>query len=189
MSENLLIVDCQYDFIDGTLACEHAEDAVQNIIDYVNANPDINTFYSADWHNLAHCSFKVNNKGGTWPVHCVAKTHGSELHKNFHRKILNLNQQPDKHKNVYFKGCDDNLEQYSAFDAKNEAGDILNQHIKGNVTIVGIASEFCVRESALAFLDAGVKVKILADALAWVNRDEHEKNLADLESRGAEISR
>lgn len=204
----LIVVDCQYDFIDGALACENAENAVKNIIEYINVNDNKNNnlkvFYSADWHNLGHCSFKVNNKGGTWPVHCVAGTRGAEIHKLFYSKINNINYRPDKHKNIYYKGCNDDKEQYSAFDAKNSQCEFLHKNIDfkhDNIIIAGIASEFCVRETVIAFLDEALKqngdksanianlnnINILADALAWVNYDAHEKNLKNLALRGVNI--
>ncbi|MBR0044395.1 MAG: isochorismatase family protein, partial [Synergistaceae bacterium] len=55
------------------------------------------------------------------------------------------------------------------------------------VIVAGIASEFCVRETLLAFFKNNYKVKLLADALAWVNHDGHVKNLDDLKSQGVEI--
>ena len=52
MPKDILVVDCQYDFIDGSLACGHSEEAVKNIIAFINANPGARVFYSADWHSL-----------------------------------------------------------------------------------------------------------------------------------------
>ena len=49
--KEILIVDCQYDFIDGSLACGHSEEAVKNIISFINTNPDAKIFYSADNHS------------------------------------------------------------------------------------------------------------------------------------------
>lgn len=190
MADALIVVDCQYDFIDGALACENAENAVNNIIEYINNN-NLKVCYSADGHSPNHCSFAVNHHGGTWPVHCVAGTHGAEIHKDFYNKILKPENRPDEHKNIYFKGCNDDQEQYSAFDAKNQRGEILHNSLdleRDNIIICGIASEFCVRETVTALLDAGAKnIKILKNALAWVNREQHDKNLDDLARRGVEI--
>ncbi|MBR1419144.1 MAG: isochorismatase family protein [Synergistaceae bacterium] len=58
---------------------------------------------------------------------------------------------------------------------------------RDNVIICGIASEFCVRESVLAFFNNNFKVKLLENALAWVNHDGHVKNLSDLKAQGIEI--
>ena len=190
MADVLIVVDCQYDFIDGSLACENAENAVNNIIEYINNNNNLKVCYSADGHKITHHSFTANNHGGTWPVHCVAGTHGAEIHKDFYNKILNPENRPDEHKNIYFKACEDEIDEYSAFNAKNYNNKILHEEIdaeRDNIIIYGIASEFCVRESVLAFFNNNFKVKLLENALAWVNHDGHVKNLSDLKAQGIEI--
>ncbi|MBQ8692997.1 MAG: isochorismatase family protein [Synergistaceae bacterium] len=190
MADVLIVVDCQYDFIDGSLACENAENAVNNIIEYNNNNNNLKVFYSADGHKITHHSFTANNHGGAWPVHCVAGTHGAEIHKDFYNKILNPENRPDEHKNIYFKACEDEIDEYSAFNAKNYNNKILHEEIdaeRDNIIICGIASEFCVRESVLAFFNNNFKVKLLENALAWVNHDGHVKNLSDLKAQGIEI--
>ena len=185
MSKSLLVVDCQYDFIDGTLACGGAEAAVKKIIEYINAHPDMKVLYSADWHGPKHCSFTKN--GGTWPVHCVAGTHGAALHEAFSRDVLRPEQRPgdDTH---YLKGTDDGREEYSAFEAENAWGHTVAQDAGDDVVVCGIASEFCVRESVLALLEDGRRVTLLTDALGWVDEAEHQKNLKDLEARGVALS-
>ena len=55
------------------------------------------------------------------------------------------------------------------------------------MTVCGIASEFCVRESVLALLEAGRRVTLLADALGWVDEAKHKENLKELEARGAKV--
>lgn len=75
MSKSLIVVDCQYDFIDGSLACINAENAVAENIDYINKNPGLNVYYSCDWHSESNKSFKRH--GGIWPDHCVAGQKGS----------------------------------------------------------------------------------------------------------------
>ena len=190
MADVLIVVDCQYDFIDGSLACENAENAVKNIIEYINNNNNLKVYYSADGHKITHHSFTANNHGGTWPVHCVAGTHGAEIHKDFYNKILNPENRPDALRNIYFKACEDEIDEYSAFNAKNYNNKILHEEIDAehdNVIICGIASEFCVRESVLAFFKNNFKVKLLENALAWVNHDGHVKNLSDLKAQGVEI--
>ena len=190
MADVLIVVDCQYDFIDGSLACENAENAVKNIIEYINNHDNLKVYYSADGHKITHHSFTANNHGGTWPVHCVAGTHGAEIHKDFYNKILNPENRPDALRNIYFKACEDEIDEYSAFNAKNYNNKILHEELDAehdNVIICGIASEFCVRESVLAFFNNNFKVKLLANALAWVNHDGHVKNLRDLKAQGVEI--
>ncbi|MBQ7578187.1 MAG: isochorismatase family protein [Synergistaceae bacterium] len=181
----LLVVDCQYDFIDGSLACAHSDEAVKNIAAFINSHPDAKIYYSADAHSPKHCSYIPN--GGTWPVHCQADTHGAEIHEIFYQQIKNPSQRPND-ENIYYKGQNDSVEEYSAFEAKNKSGQKICDVIGKNVIVVGIASEFCVRESILALIKSGHNVEIFANCLAWVNEDEHKKNINELKSLGVKIS-
>ena len=183
--KDILVVDCQYDFINGTLACAHSEEAVKNIITFINANPSARVFYSADNHSIHHCSYIPN--GGTWPVHCQAGTHGAELHASFFTDITNPAQRPTE-SNTYYKGENDSVEEYSAFSAKNHAGRELNQDIGQEVLVCGIASEFCVRESVLALKDSGRKIEVPEEMLAWVDGEGHRKNIAELSAMGVKVA-
>ena len=183
--KDILVVDCQYDFIDGTLACAHSEEAVKNIIAFINANPDARVFYSADNHSSSHCSYIPN--GGTWPVHCQAGTHGAELHASLFTDITNPAQRPTE-ANTYYKGENDSVEEYSAFNAKNKAGRKLNEELGQDVIVCGIASEFCVRESVLALKDSGRKVEVPEAMLAWVDAEGHKKNIAELSAMGVKVA-
>ena len=180
----ILVVDCQYDFIDGTLACGHSEEAVKNIISFINANPDAKIYYSADNHSPKHCSYIPN--GGTWPIHCQAGTHGAEIHSSFARDIKNPSQRPND-ATVYRKGENDSVEEYSAFEAKNKAGEKLCDVIGHEVIVTGIATEFCVKESVLALLNSGRKVKVKAEMLGWVDADNHSKTLDELSAMGVTV--
>ena len=183
--KEILVIDCQYDFIDGSLACAHSEEAVKNIITFINSNPDAKVYYSADNHSLNHCSYVQN--GGTWPIHCNAGTHGAEIHASFNTDIVNPSQRPND-ANIYYKGEDDSVEEYSAFGAKNKAGHVLNQDIGQNVIVCGIASEFCVRESVIALLKSGRKVEVPVEMLGWVDEAGHKKNIAELSAMGVKVA-
>lgn len=183
--KEILVIDCQYDFIDGTLACIHSEEAVKNIAAFINANPGAKVYYSADWHSPKHCSYIPN--GGTWPVHCQAGTHGAEIHETFSQNIKNPEQRPND-STIYYKGNNDALEEYSAFSARNKAGRELNQDIGNDVIVCGIASEFCVRESVLALLKSGRKVGVYENMLGWVDEAGHKKNIEELKSMGVKIA-
>ena len=184
MTKDILVVDCQYDFIDGTLACAHSEEAVRNIITLINANPSSRVFYSADNHSLKHCSYIPN--GGTWPVHCTAGTHGAELHASFSTDIINPSQRPGD-ANIYRKGENDSLEEYSAFSAKNKAGRTISEDIGHDVIACGIATEFCVKESVAALLESGRNVEVPADLLGWVDGEGHKKTLEEFKAMGVKV--
>lgn len=177
MNRSLIIIDCQYDFIDGSLACINAENAIAGIIDFVNENPGLNVYYSCDWHSENNKSFKRH--GGIWPDHCVAGQRGSEIHEDFYTKIADEKNRPNED-NIFYKGQNDEIEEYSAFGAKNAKGIALKDLVDQIVMVCGIASEYCCRETALEFDKAGKDVEFLSDKVAYVDREDHEKNLSDL---------
>ena len=180
----ILVVDCQYDFINGTLACGHSEEAVKNIVSFINSNPGAKVYYSADNHSAKHCSYIPN--GGTWPSHCQAGTHGAELHESFTKDIKNPEQRPND-STVYYKGENDSLEEYSAFEAKNKSGKKLCDSIGHEVLVTGIATEFCVKESVIALLKSGRKIIVNPNMLGWVDNENHRKTLDELSSMGVTI--
>lgn len=177
MNKSLIVVDCQYDFIDGSLACINAENAVDKIIEYINENPELNVYYSCDWHSENNKSFKRH--GGIWPDHCVTGQKGSEIHEDFYKKIKDNKNKPNQ-ENIFYKGLNDEVEEYSAYEAKNKKGLALKELVDQKVMVCGIASEYCCRETALEFKKAGKDVEFLGDKVAYVNKEDHEKNLADL---------
>lgn len=181
---SLLVVDCQYDFIDGSLACEGSDEAVAAAVAFINAHPDMPVLYSADWHSPENRSFAQN--GGIWPPHCVAGERGSRIHERFSTDVLRAEQRPSE-KTIYRKGTDDLVEEYSAFAARNAEGRTVGQDAGDEVVVCGIASEYCVRESVLDLLKSGRHVTVLANALGWVDREKHEANLRDLTTKGARI--
>ena len=185
--KDIIVVDCQYDFIDGTLACAHSEEAVKNIITYINAHPKARVFYSADWHGPKNGSYIPN--GGTWPVHCQAGTHGAELHASFTSDIINPEQRPNA-SNIYHKGVKDSPEEYSAFHALNEASNKeLCEVVGQDVLICGIATEFCVKETVLAFVKTWRNIEVSASLLGWVDGEGHKKTLEELSQLGADADK
>lgn len=178
---DLIIVDCQNDFVDGALAAPNGPETVEKIVDFLNDSDEkINTFYTADFHPKDHMSF--SSEGGVWPSHCVENTFGSEIHEAFENSRNPVNKE-----NLYIKGRNKDVEEYSGFEAENLNGDKLKDQLDDTVYIVGIASEYCVRETALAFKDAGKNVVVLKDLLGYINLDDHLENLKDLETKGIEI--
>lgn len=172
---DLVVIDCQNDFIDGTMACEFANEAVDNIIEYFK--DDMNVYYTSDFHPINHMSFK--DQGGPWPPHCVEGTIGAEIHDKFH-------DSPHKpsNENTYYKGRHFQTEEYSGAEARNGFDEKLIDNLSDTVYLGGIASEFCVRETALDLKKVGKEVIILKDLIGYVNKENHEENLKDLEEKG-----
>ena len=178
----LVVVDCQNDFIDGSLACHHSHEAVENIVKFIKENK-VTPVYSMDWHSRENKSFKEN--GGIWPVHCVRDTQGSELSKVFFEKLDGKNIPNEE--NTFKKGMDDVVEEYSAFNAKNVHGTKIHELDAKTFYVCGIASEFCVRETVLELRRHGKNVVLLEDLLGYVDEENHKKNIEELKSMGVEV--
>jgi nicotinamidase-related amidase len=122
-------------------------------------------------------------QGGTWPSHCVAGTHGGEIHDD----LL-----PYACEELTFdKGCCREEEQYSGFDGLNTAdqslGEILELLDTTDVYVCGIATEYCVRNTCEGLKKAGYKVHLLKDCLAYVDYEGHVKALEEMAAEGIGI--
>ena len=177
----LIVVDMLYDFIDGSMACLEADKAVANTLDYLKKIPDGSDFpilFVRDHHPANHCSFQA--QGGPWPPHCVQGTHGADIHEA-------LAPYADEDLS-FFKGEDPAKEQYSGFEGVNPAGqslcDVLHVLDIRNVLVCGIATEYCVRNTAEDLQKDGFDVCILKDCIAYVDREGHEKAIAEMETEG-----
>ena len=188
----LVVVDMLYDFIDGSMACQHAEEAVAEALRFMQektAEPlDEDVIRGAfpilfvrDFHPADHCSFA--EQGGPWPPHCVQGTRGAEIHEA-------LAPYADEAL-TFCKGQDRVREQYSGFEGINEAGqrlqDVLDIMDIKTVFVCGIATEYCVRNTCEDLLKAGYNVIVLQDALAWVDPDGHRKALDEMGREGIRL--
>ncbi len=189
----LVVVDMLYDFIDGSLACQNADSAVRNTLAYIDTQTKgqggedheiLDTFpilFIRDHHPADHSSFK--EQGGIWPAHCVAGTKGGEIHKDL---------VPYACEELTFdKGCDRNTEQYSGFEAVNNAEQSLSEVLElldtTDVYVCGIATEYCVRNTCEDLLKAGFKVHLLKDCIAYVDIEGHRKAIEEMAAKGISI--
>ncbi len=170
--KQLVVIDCQNDFISGSLACENAQEAVDYIVELLKDHPETEVFYTLDWHSPNHMSFQKN--GGIWPDHCVQHSHGAQLSEAFQQ--LPKHQQPHEN-NMFYKGTNDEVEEYSGVQAKNEAGLVLKDGLQPGAYIAGIASEYCVKETVFELLDT-VELMVLELGLGYVSLDTHQQALA-----------
>ncbi len=178
---DLIIVDCQNDFISGSLACQKGEEAAEKIAEFIKENKEnLNVFYTADFHPENHISFEA--QGGIWPPHCVEGTEGAEIHKVLKESDLAPNAD-----NIYYKGRNPEEEEYSGYQGKNESGKALKDAVSDEVHIVGIASEYCVKNTAEDFLKDGKSVTVYKDMLGYVDEEDHIKNLKELEQEGIKV--
>ena len=186
----LVVVDMLYDFIDGSLACQNADNAIVNTLKFIDIHTKgqggedyeiLDTFpilFIRDHHPADHSSFK--EQGGIWPSHCVASTHGGEIHEAL---------KPYASEELTFdKGCNKAIEQYSGFEGVNSAeqslGEILELLDTTDVYVCGIATEYCVRNTAEDLQKAGFKVHLLSDCLAYVDENGHRQALEEMALNG-----
>lgn len=183
-----VVVDMLYDFIDGSMACHNSQSAVDKSIAFINKDPNLAVFYIADSHPSNHCSFIEN--GGIWPAHCVVGTKGQEIHQKYYQLVQEAAQRPLQN-NILKKGENPAFEQYSGFEAISPLGQtlesILRENSNGQVSISGIATEYCINATATDLKNAGFKVTIIKDALAYVDYDGHLKTLDNLKEIGINV--
>jgi nicotinamidase/pyrazinamidase len=98
-------------------------------------------------------------RGGPWPIHCVQDSPGAEFHPALNQaaihKIIDTGYRPD-------------LDGYSAFEATDLA-QILHDYGITKVTVVGLATDYCVKETALDALREGFEVEVDTRAMRAVN--------------------
>ena len=176
-----IVVDMLYDFIDGSMACGNAENAVAEVIKYINAHPDEKVVYVCDSHPSDHSSFV--NEGGIWPSHCVQGTRGAEIHKSFYTDVINPSNRPDENRNIFRKGRTRNEEQYSGFESVNINEVLLKDCVGKDLIISGIATEYCVKNTLLEFLNAGSNIELLVNGLGYVDKNGHVETLKELENK------
>jgi nicotinamidase/pyrazinamidase len=181
----LLIVDVQNDFCPGgALAVAGGDQVVAPL------NREIERFNAAgrpvvasrDWHPAETTHFASG--GGRWPPHCVAEGPGAAFHAD-------LRLPPDAI--IVSKGTGATEDAYSAFEARDSSGrdlgEILRERGVRRLVVGGLATDYCVRASALDALAQGYQVELLREAVRGVDVSpgDSERALAELQAAGATI--
>lgn len=170
----LIIVDVQHDFLpEGALGVPDGDQVIKPIVEAAKGMQAVVT--SQDWHPENHGSFEVH--GGIWPVHCVAETHGSELHPEIAAVA-----------GAGVKKGDGVEDAYSAFDGTGLA-DMLHEEGITDIVVAGLATDYCVRATVLDGLDLGFDVTVLTDGCRAVNVNpgDGEKAIEEMRTHGATI--
>jgi len=185
MKKALLIVDMQNDFCPGgALAVKGGNEIVpviNNYIKYFSAGRHLVVF-TRDWHTPDHCSFK--QQGGIWPAHCVAGTAGAAFHPELYI--------PDKAL-IISKAASAEKDAYSGFEGTSPDGETLDEVLKKKdvkeLTVCGLATDYCVKSTVLDALKNGYTVKLLIDGVSAVevNPGDGDEALAEMKKAGAEI--
>lgn len=191
----LLIVDIQNDFLPGgALAIPDGD----RIIERINCLQDEFELIVAtkDWHPKNHVSFASTHKkkvgasivvkGMTqrlWPDHCIQDTFGADFHPALKSKKI---------AKVFYKGSDPEIDSYSAFFdnahlKSTGLGEFLKEKGVTEIYIAGLATDYCVKYSALDALAQNFKVKVVLNACKGIdaNPGDVEKAIAEMKAKGA----
>jgi nicotinamidase/pyrazinamidase len=178
MPEALIIVDFQNDFTPGGALAVRDGDRIAERVNELAEDPRFELVVATrDWHPPDHGSFE--ERGGPWPVHCVRDTEGAQLHPALEQQNVDV---------VVDKGTDANTEGYSGFDGTN-LGTLLQERGIDRVTVVGLATDYCVKNTALDALGRGLDVTVESEAVRGVDVQEgdSERALEELRQAGATV--
>jgi nicotinamidase/pyrazinamidase len=185
VSTALIIVDVQNDFCEGGSLPVNGGAAVATAIStYMRDNR------RAYPHVVATRDFHLDPGGhfaddpdyvDTWPPHCVIGTPGADFHPNLDLAPIET---------VFSKG--EKEAAYSGFEGASDdgtpLGEWLRKHEVDSVDIVGIATDHCVRATALDAVRSGLTTRVLLGMTAGVAEETVERALAELGSAGVELS-
>lgn len=191
----LLLVDLQNDFMPGgALGVPQGDQIIPTINKLMALDFDL-IVASQDWHPPGHASFAAThakdigdhiNLNGVdqilWPTHCVQNTHGSDFVTNLDKGHIDL---------IVHKGTEKNIDSYSTFfDNKHLRPTGLEQMLRErgvtDVYIAGLATDYCVKFSALDAIQLGFHTYVITDACRGVNlkEDDYKKAFEDMRKAG-----
>jgi NAD+ synthetase len=174
----LIVVDVQNDFCPGGALGVDGGDRLSGAIGEAAAGAGT-LVATRDAHPADHCSFA--ERGGPWPAHCVAGTAGADLHRSVAGMPFDR---------VQDKGGQRDREQYSGFDGTGLA-DWLHARGVRRVLVAGLATDYCVRATALDAIQAGFATTVLTDAVAAVDVQpgDGDRALAEVAAAGGALDR
>jgi nicotinamidase/pyrazinamidase len=181
----LIVVDVQKDFCPGGALPAPGGDQIVPALNRHLAEArerEIPVYASRDWHPAVTNHF--TQYGGEWPAHCVQGTAGAQFHAELKLPADTV---------VISKGDDPAKPGYSAFDGHTASGKTFAHDLRDrNVTrlyVSGIATDYCVKATALDALRAGFDVAVLRDAITGidVNPGDTGRALDEMSREGARI--
>jgi nicotinamidase/pyrazinamidase len=202
MKKALVIVDVQHDFCPkGALPVKDG-DKIVPIINSLISKFNI-TVTTQDWHPKDHVSFSDQPKyqDGSWPAHCIKETIGAQIHIGLQLKPENI---------FVHKGQDKEVEEYSGFEGfvynylkelklhdkeakyrkygpSDRLAVVLDQREVDEVYICGLATDYCVKATALSSIKEGFNTFVVLDACRGVFEDTTEAAIKEMERAGVQI--
>jgi nicotinamidase/pyrazinamidase len=193
----VIVVDIQGDFTklkNGSLAVDGTDEAyIKTVEENTKRLKEVGfpIYATQDWHPADHVSFFTNHPGKKafdviqlhekdqvlWPPHCVQKTSGAEILLD--NKLFT---------GVTKKGMDPQYDSYSGFQDDGGKKTVLDQLLKkdgiGKLVVYGIATDYCVRATALDGLAAGYKVFLIKNLCRGVAPDTSQKAIEEMKAKG-----
>ena len=191
MTRALFVIDVQNDFTEGgALAVAGGTAVAAGITEYLTAHPDDYdvVIASRDWHhgddlNGGHFAAPASEPDfvDTWPRHCVADEPGAAYHPALDTTLIDVHVRKGQGKPAY-----------SIFEGVTDSGATLAEALDDlgvtDVDVVGLATDYCVRASALDAIAAGRHVRVLTDLIAGVAEASSAAALTELATAGADIT-
>lgn len=187
-STALIIVDVQNDFADpsGSLYVSGGETIVPLLNEEMTRARDAGAFvvYTQDWHPPSTPHFQRD--GGVWPVHCVQETWGAEFHPGLHveGKIVRKGTGGEDGYSGFTIRHPESSEEEST-----ELADLLKKRGIECAVVVGLATDYCVKDTALDALRLGFATTVRADAMRAVDLQpgDGDRALAEMTAAGARL--
>jgi nicotinamidase/pyrazinamidase len=197
----LIIADVQNDFLPGGALAVPQGDQVIPVINALQHGGSFDVVVATqDWHPPDHGSFAASHPGKKvheqinlhglpqtlWPVYCVAGTRGAELADALRRERI---------ERIFQKGIDRDIDSYSGFfDNGHRRATGLNEYLKSrNVTdifVCGLATDYCVKFTAIDARKLGYKTILIEDATRGVNIkvDDSREAVEEMMSIGVDVA-
>ena len=204
MPRALIIVDVQPTFCEGgALPVTGGNAIAEAVAAYVDAHRDEYQLIvtTQDWHIDPGSHFSdTPDFVDSWPVHCVAKSKGAQIHENLDTDYIEAYFRKGRYEAAYsgFEGLlapEDEVatgEHEPGADASEDGpqtplSEWLDERGIEYVDVVGIATDYCVAATARDAVDAGYETRVLIDLTAPVHEDKLDETAEALEADGVEV--
>ena len=194
----LILVDLQNDFLPGGALAVPNGDTVLPLANKLQSSFKL-IVATQDWHPIKHGSFAANHPGKQpgdfvklrnldqklWPTHCVQNTRGAEITTGLMMNKVNK---------VFKKGIDLEIDSYSGFfDNDHQRSTGLAEYLKekkvNEVYILGLATDYCVKATALDAAALGFKTHLVEDACRGVNETDSKNAIEEMRKAGVYITK
>jgi len=198
MKRALIIVDVQNDFLPGGALAVPEGDKIIPVINHIQVQDCFDhIFATQDWHPANHGSFAMQHPGRApgdiiklngltqvlWPAHCVQGTVGAAFAPKLDTRRI---------EKIFHKGADPRVDSYSGFfDNGHKHATGLEAYLREQklveIFIVGLATDYCVKATALDSAKLGFATSVIADACRGVNLKPGDDQRALDEMRAAGV--